>query len=408
MTAVELPAPSAGHDHPLPSDARAAGAIVLGGDYQGLGIVRSLGRHGIPVCVADDERSIARHSRHCGSFERIPDLGDEERLVDDLLELARRRGLEGRVLYPTRDETVAAIARNRDRLSEVFRVPTASWDAVRWAWDKRNTAQIAEQVGVPAPRAWQPQDVAALDAIDSEPPWAIKPAIKEHFFYATKAKAWRADSREQLRELVRRAWAIAGQGEVIVQELIPGDGREQYAYGALYGKGRPLATMVARRRRQHPPDFGRASTFVETFEEPEVEALSERLLGAIDYDGLVELEYKRDPRDGTFKLLDFNARTWGYHTLAQAAGVDFPYLLYRHALGLAVAPQRTRPGVRWVRLLTDLPTGWVQIRARDFGVRDYVRTLRSAHTEAVFSREDPLPGLAEVALLPYLVVKRGF
>jgi predicted ATP-grasp superfamily ATP-dependent carboligase len=404
MTTIEFSVPASG----LAPDERAVGAIVLGGDYQGLGIVRSLGRQGIPVCVADDERSIARHSRYCRSFERLPDLGDEERLVDDLLALARRRGLEGRVLYPTRDETVAAIARNRDVLSEVFRVPTASWDAVQWAWDKRNTARIAEQMGVPSPRSWRPQDLSELDAIESEPPWAIKPAIKEHFFYATKAKAWRADSRAQLRDLLSRAWGIAGQGEVIVQELIPGDGREQYAYGALYADGRPLATMVARRRRQHPPDFGRASTFVETYDEPEVEALSERVLGAIAYDGLVELEYKRDPRDGMFKLLDFNARTWGYHTIAPAAGVDFPYLLYRHALGLDVERQSTRPGVRWVRLLTDLPTGYVQIRAGDFRVRDYLQTLRSAHTEAVFSRADPLPGLAELALLPYLVVKRGF
>ena len=411
MSAIDE-TPASVQDQPLHTTSspfpRDAGAIVLGGDYQGLGIARSLGRHGVPVCVVDDERSITRLSRYCSSHERIADMGDEERVVDDLLRIARRRGLEGWVLYPTRDETVAAIARNRERLGEVFRVPTAPWDAVRWAWDKRNTALIAEEVDVPAPRSWQPADAAAIDQIDSEPPWAIKPAIKEHFFYATGAKAWRADSRAELRVLLERAWAIAGQGEMIVQDLIPGDGRQQYGYCALYSNGRPLATMVVRRRRQHPPDFGRASTFVETIDEPEVEALSERVLGRIAYDGLVELEYKRDPRDGSFKLLDFNARTWGYHSIAPAAGVDFPYLLFQHALGERVEPQRARAGVRWVRLLTDLPTGFVQIRAGDFGVREYLRTLRSAHVEAVFSREDPLPGLAELALLPYLAVKRGF
>ena len=195
---------------------------------------------------------------------------------------------------------------------------------------------------------------------------------------------------------------------MIVQELIPGDGRQQFAYCAIYSKGEPVATMVCRRRRQHPPEFGRASTFVETIDEPAVEALSERILRTIGYDGLVELEYKLDPRTGVFKLLDFNARTWGYHTIGPAAGVDFPYLLFRQALGQPVAPQRARAGVRWVRLLTDLPTGWVQIRAGDFTVREYLRSLRSAHVEAVFSRDDPLPGLAEVALLPYLAVKRGF
>lgn len=386
----------------------AVGAVVLGGDYQGLGIVRSLGRHDVPVCVVDDERSISRLSRYCRSCDRVTDLGDEERVVDDLIRLGRQHGWDGWLLYPTRDETVATLSRHRDRLGEFFRIPTAPWQAIRWAWDKRNTHEAAAAAGVPSPRTWQPSSVAELDEIDAEPPWAIKPAIKEHFFYVTKAKAWRADSRAELRERFERALAIVGPGEVMVQELIPGGGEQQYAYGGLYASGRPVATMVVRRRRQHPPDFGRASTYVETIEEPEVESLSERLLSRIGYDGLVELEYKRDPRNGEFKLLDFNARTWGYHTLAPAAGVDFPYLLYRQQLGLAVEPQRARPGVRWVRLLTDLPTGLVQIRAGELGLREYARSLRRADVEAVFSRDDPLPGLAELALLPYLAVRRGF
>jgi predicted ATP-grasp superfamily ATP-dependent carboligase len=410
LVGPELLAPARPPRAPAPArlPVGGVGAVVLGGDYQGLGIVRSLGRRWVPVCVVDDEPSIARLSRHCRASERVADLGDADRLVEDLLRIGRRRGLEGWVLFPTRDETVAALAHHRDRLATVFRVPTARWDAVRWAWDKRNTYRIAAEAGVPTPRTWRPATLADLDAIDVAPPWAIKPAIKEHFFYATKAKAWRADTREQLRELVARAFAITGPGEILVQELIPGDGRQQYAYGALYVDGAPLATMVARRRRQHPPEFGRASTFVETVSEPVVEELSERLLRRIGYSGLVELEFKRHPRDGGFRLLDFNARTWGYHSIAQAAGVDFPHLLFRQQLGEPVEPVRAEPGVRWVRLLTDLPTGAVQIRAGDLGLREYLRSLRSADVEAVFSRRDVLPGLAELALAPYLAVKRGF
>lgn len=384
------------------------GAVVLGGDYQGLGIVRSLGRHSVPVCVVDDEHSIARLSRYSTSSDRIADMGDEERLVDDLLALGRQRRLQGWVLYPTRDETVAAIARNRERLSSFFRVPTADWETIRWAWDKRSTYALAAELGIPAPRTWQPATIEDLDAIEGEPPFAIKPAIKEHFFYATKAKAWRADTREELKELFARAHAIVGPGEVMVQELVPGNGLQQYAYCALYERGAPVATMVARRLRQHPPEFGRASTFVETIDAQPVEDLSRRLLAHIGFDGLVELEYKLDPRSGEFKLLDFNARTWGYHTIAPKAGVDFPYLLFRRQLKQPVQQQRALTGVRWVRLLTDLPTAIVEIAGGRLGTRDYLRSLRSAHVEAVFSREDPLPGLAELALLPYLSVKRGF
>ena len=162
-----------------------------------------------------------------------------------------------------------------------------------------------------------------------------------------------------------------------------------------------------RRRRQHPSDFGRASTYVETICLPDLAEPSIRFLRAIGYYGLVELEFKHDPRDGAYKLLDVNARTWGYHTLGRAAGVDFPYLLFRDQVGERVEEVHARPGVRWVRLATDVPNAVRDIRAGTLRSRDYLRTLLAVNTEAVFSLRDPLPGLYEIALLPYLAVKRG-
>jgi D-aspartate ligase len=195
----------------------------------------------------------------------------------------------------------------------------------------------------------------------------------------------------------------------MVQELIPGDGRCQFGYGAFFKDGRAVGSMVACRRRQHPPEFGRATTFAETRDVPVLHERSERLLRAIDFYGLAELEYKRDPRDGEYKLLDFNARAWGYHTLGGEAGVDFPLLLFEDQLGRPVATQTARAGVRWIRLTTDLPTAAVEMRAGRLRLGDFVRTLNGGFdVEAVFSRSDPAPGLAEIALLPYLAVKRGF
>src|SRR5918999_407174 len=122
------------------------GALVVGGDYQGLGIVRSLGRRGVPVCVVDDEYSISRFSRHVTHWVAARDLLDERQTVDTLLEAAERWNLAGWVLYPTRDETVAAISRHREALGNVFRVPTPPWDSVRYAWDKRNTQGLAREL----------------------------------------------------------------------------------------------------------------------------------------------------------------------------------------------------------------------------------------------------------------------
>lgn len=384
------------------------GAVVVGGNFPGLGIVRSLGRRGIPVCVIDDEISVSRVSRYTTHHVRVPDLLDEQRAVDTVLDVGRRLGLDGWILYPTRDENVAAFARYRDTLATQFRVPSPGWDSVQWIWDKRRTYEMAGQLGIPAPRTWCPRDVGELDELDLEFPVAIKPAIKEHFIYATKAKAWRADNREELREKFQRAAALVEPGEAMVQELIPGDGRHQFAYCAFYKDGKAIGSMVAQRRRQHPPEFGRASTLAETVDIPLLEELSERFLRHVNFYGLVEMEYKLDPRDGRYKLLDINARAWGYHTLGQRAGVDFPYLLYADQVGLPVEPCRAQPGIRWIRLVTDLPTGAVEIKAGTLSLRSYLRSLRGIHIESVFTREDPLPGIFELALIPYEAIKRGF
>jgi D-aspartate ligase len=393
----------------LASKKHAVGAVVIGGDYQGLGIVRSLGRHGVPICVVDDERSIARYSRYSKQFVNFPDLHNDRRVVDGLLELGKRLGLAGWVLYPTREELVAAFSHHRAELSEVFRVPTPTWESVKWAWDKRNTYRLAQKLEIPTPVTHYPENVDQLDLLsDLTPPFAVKPAIKEHFFYATKAKAWRANSHSELKMLFQKASELAGNGEIMVQELIPGGGSQQFSYCAFFRNGEAVGKMVARRRRQHPLEFGRASTYVETVDVPILEEFSERFLRAIDYYGLVELEYKLDPRDSQYKLLDVNARTWGYHTLGAEAGVDFSYMLYSDQVGLPVAASKGRAGVGWVRTTTDLPAALIAILNGDTSVSGYLRSLRNCNVEAVFSAQDPLPGLAEMALIPYLAIKRGF
>ena len=388
---------------------RTVGAIVIGGDYQGLGIVRSLGRQGIPVCVVDDELSISRYSRYTTKFVKVANLRDERVVVDRLVEIGNRLGLRGWVLYPTREELVAALSRHRAELSELFRVPTPEWSSVQWAWDKRNTYRLANELGIPTPVTHYPQCIDQLSELDSlTPPFALKPAIKEHFFYATKAKAWRADTHSELRTLFQKASELAGPGEIMVQEVIPGGGTQQFSYCAFFRKGQAVGKMVARRRRQHPLEFGRASTYVETVDVPVLEELSERFLRKIDYYGLVELEYKLDPRDGRYKLLDVNARTWGYHSLGVSAGVDFTYMLFADQLGMPVTECKGKPGVAWMRTTTDLPAAMVAIFHGDTSLREYLRSLKNCNAEAVFSAGDPLPGVAEVALIPYLAIKRGF
>jgi D-aspartate ligase len=138
------------------------GAVVVGGEHPGLGIARSLGRRGIPICIVDDEHSIAQFSRYTDRVVRVRDLRDEQKTVDSILEVGQRYGLKDWVLFPTRDETVAAFARHRTRLAKFFRVTTPEWESVKWAWDKKNTYERAAQLGIPVPGTWIPEASKSL------------------------------------------------------------------------------------------------------------------------------------------------------------------------------------------------------------------------------------------------------
>jgi D-aspartate ligase len=390
----------------MPTDPDKLGAVVIGGEHPGLGIARSLGRRGIPVCIIDHQHSVSQFSKYATRVVRVKDLRDEHKTVESVMEVGQRYGMRGWVLFPTRDETVAAFSRHRDRLAEFFRVTTPCWDTVRWALDKKNTYDCAAELGIPVPRTYNPRTEGELTELYSQLPLAIKPAVKENFFYATGAKAWRAESPDQLINLFRKAIRHIRPEEILIQEIIPGDGQRQYSYCAFFRDGEAHSTLIARRMRQHPLEFGRAATYVETVELPAIVELSERFLRAIDYYGLVEVEFKQDPRDGLFKLLDVNARTWGFHSIGGPAGVDFPYLLYADQVGKPVDRSDAKAGVGWLRAIADLPTAALDLWDGEIDLRSYWRSLKHTRTESVFCLQDPLPSIAEVLMLPYLVTKK--
>ncbi len=390
----------------MPEHSDQVGAIVIGGEHPGLGIARSLGRRGIPVFIIDDQHSVSQFSRYATRVVRVKDLRDDRKTVESVMDVGQRYGLKGWVLFPTRDETVAAFSRHRDRLAEFFRVTTPCWDTVRWAWDKKNTYDLAAQLGIPVPGTYNPRTEQELAELYSRLPLAIKPAVKENFFYATGAKAWRAETPDQLNHLFRKAIRQIRPEEILIQEIIPGDGQRQYSYCAFFRDGEAHSTLVARRVRQHPREFGRAATYVETVELPAIVELSERFLRAINYYGLVEVEFKQDPRDGLFMLLDVNARTWGFHSISGPAGVDFPYLLYADQVGKPVDRSDARAGVGWLRAVTDLPTAALDLWDGELDLRSYWSSLRHTRIESVFCLQDPLPSIAEVLMLPYLVTKK--
>ena len=382
------------------------GAVVTGASYRALAVVRSLGRRGVPVrLLRSDEHALAGRSRYVASRVNWP-AGEERRRVQLLLDLARAERLDGWVLIPTHDEEAALIARHHDELGGVYRLTTPPWDALRDAYDKRRTHALAGRLGLQQPWTLFPASAAELAAADGRFPVVVKPAYKATANRLTADKAWRADDAAELSRRYAEACELVDPAILMVQELVPGDGRAQLSVAALCSGGEVLAALTARRTRQYPMDFGRASSYVETIEDPAVVRDARRLFAAMNWTGLVEVEFKRDPSTGANKLLDVNPRAWGWQSLCGRAGVDFPYLLWRMARGEPVPPARPEAGVHWVRMTTDLLAAAGEVRAGRLSLRSYVRSLRRPLEFAVFALDDPLPAFVGPLLTARLLTDR--
>jgi phosphatidylserine decarboxylase precursor-related protein len=384
------------------------GAIVIGEHVRGLALVRSLGRRGIPVWTLEPEGQLmASASRYSRTSFPWP-AGEDSQQLDCLFTLAARYQLDGWALFPTTDETTALFARHHAELGRRFRLTVPPWDVLRWAYDKRLTYRLAADIGVDQPRTFFLKSQEELSKLDCSFPVVLKPAFKRQVNRFTRDKAWRADDRQALVARYAEACQLVDPDVVMIQELIPGGGETQFSYAALCDGGRLMASVTARRTRQYPVDFGHSSSFVETVDQPAIEEPATRLLAAMRYTGLAELEFKYDERTGACKLLDINPRVWTWHALCGRAGVDFPYLLWRSIHGERVPEVRGRPGFRWMRMSTDLVAAWSEMVRGRLSIRTYARSLNGPIELAAFALDDPVPALLEGPRTAYAQWKRFF
>ena len=102
----------------------------------------------------------------------------------------------------------------------------------------------------------------------------------------------------------------------------------------------------------------------------------------LGFHGVSQVEFKRDPRDGVYKLMEINPRIWQWHGLAAKVGVDLPRIAYWDLLG-ARLPAVTSKGKtgRWAVTL--------------YG-KTKPKVPRLPYTDGVFSLGDPVPSVAQV------------
>jgi predicted ATP-grasp superfamily ATP-dependent carboligase len=309
-----------------------------------------------------------------------------------------RRSLEKPVLFPSSDDGLSLIAHHHKALQDFYQPVASNWDVIHLILDKRETYRVAQACQIPIPRTWAPQTLHEVHQIKKDVPYPclLKPRVSHRFWPRFRTKVLRIQTPDELVSQYRRYAAIPW----LIQEEIPGADDCIYTLRACINQAsEPLALHVTQKLRQWPPHFG-VGSYAQSVWEPTVVQQGLRILQFLGFYGIASVEFKRDPRTGTFHLIEINGRSGTMTALSTLCGVNTPYLAYCEARGRHPEPIdptqcRYEVGCTWMHLLIDLRS--VRQQQGTGALTAWLRDLLAPQgCYAIFAWDDLRPFLSEL------------
>lgn len=311
-----------------PATPSISGSTVLISDEHykhSLGIVRHLGRMGAHISVvASSKDSLACRSRYCGEVI-LSDAATLEALVETTLRAVMHKHFD--LVMPVSYPMTLALAQRRDQLDPYTRLELAESHAIERAANKIKMTDLANKLSVPTPRTFSSFEVQN-HAEELIFPVVIKPTRESPGRSPIRYARNMTELKNALSEPLERK-PFSSAEELLVQEFIPGYG---CGFFATYQQGVCKRIFMHRRVREYPATGG-VSSCAESFYDPKLELYGRRMLDALHWHGVAMVEFRRDSRDGEFKLMEINPKFWGSLDLALVAGADFPGDICQMALG---------------------------------------------------------------------------
>ena len=313
--------------------------IILGLETQiGLGLVRELGRAGVPVIgITHDAKAIGLSSKYLARK-----LVVEQPRSPELLTAIRALGEEFGpcCLLTVSEANLSWLAQSGDVFGKVRPVaPTA--EKLATVLDKQRTLTAARAVGITVPDTVEVHSIQEAGALAENFKF---PAVLKWKDPNTVARKLSAHSLELLKaeyvytaaQFLEAARRYAPLGEwPIVQAYCPGVGLGQFFY---MHRGEPVRRFQHIRVAEWPPEGG-FSSVCDSVSLDQHQALQQKsvdLLRHIGWEGVAMVEYRWDPATDQAVLMEINGRYWGSYPLAVHCHADFALISYLLENGMAV------------------------------------------------------------------------
>ncbi len=299
-------------------------------------IVQALHGAGHQVFGSDCRRlPFDAHSRYTSAYFPSAALADEG-YTAAMLDILSRTGAD--VLVP--GNQVEPFSRDRARFAEVTHLLVPDYPAWQATYYNDRTLESCRRLGIDCPMLFsvdEARDYLREDAVH-------KLMLKPRADIGGGQGLQLVHDQKQLGRLVE----TLDLEQYFLQEFIPGPVSSMRSVAVLYDSNSELQLFfTSHKLRQWPQDGGICALGSSTWE-PELVELVQPFFAHWKWQGVAEVEFKIDARDGSAKLIEINPRFWGHTHYAVQAGVNFPAALCRLAVGKAVSQPRYRVGFNYI------------------------------------------------------------
>jgi protein-tyrosine-phosphatase/biotin carboxylase len=381
--------------------------LVLDGDMiPALSAVRALGRLSIEVNVASSAPdAIASYSRYCRTTLIYPDpLTQEAEFLAWCADLLERNIYQ--LIFPITERTVVPL-QTLLKHPGGGRITIAPTEALAVALNKDRTLALAAQLGIPAPRSVEVDNLVDLEQTSQgmSMPLVLKP-VRSIGADGTERRQLSVAYAFNSRELQDKAEQFLRYGPLLLQEYVGGVG---VGIELIADRGEVVFAFQHQRLHEVPLTGGGSSLRKSVAIEPELLEASRKLMAALKWHGVAMVEFKWIPSERRLSLMEINGRFWGSLPLAIAAGADFPVMLYELYTQGKVTPQPpARQEVYCRKISSDLywhemvlrrdgPPELVTFPSKGSMLRDALRVFSPRHYFDVQQWRDPKPGLVDLA-----------
>ncbi len=361
-------------------------AVILGGYVNGYSIIQELHEQGVEhIALLHYGNQVASYSKKLTLILKI-----SKKKEDLLLNLKKiNEKFEKLVIFPTDDHQLEQLHELHDQLQSFCFLPFNKTN-LNAALDKFVQYEFCEQLGVPYPKTISINTQSDASQLDRLPfPILIKPNKREDL-NSNVFRSLLVHSDSELDKAKMKLKKYMEQGfTFLASECIPGHTNGTiYAYTAYRSPNSKKIEneWVGRKLTQYPSDYGVFSSA--SNEAPAIiMEQGRKLVKGMDLYGICEPEFKWDPRDGKYKLMEINLRSMMWHRTGNLAGVYLQYTQWCDAIKIPINKQaQQKIMVKFSYLKHEM----INLLVRKRYYKYFKGNLRGA-TLALWDRKDPLP-----------------